>query len=45
MRAGRRAIELREGAARLVNASPETKPSNVAIQEILEGKISYKLKE
>jgi DNA-directed RNA polymerase subunit K/omega len=40
-----RAIELGDGAARLVTASPETKSINVALQEIAEGKVSYKTKE
>jgi len=43
--ASRRAIELNEGAARLVDAPPDAKPTGVALKEILEGKISYKLKE
>ena len=43
--ASRRAIELSEGAARLVSAPPESKVTNLAIQEISEGKISYKIKE
>ncbi|MCM8761082.1 MAG: DNA-directed RNA polymerase subunit omega [Candidatus Omnitrophica bacterium] len=43
--ASRRAIELSEGAAKLVDAPPEAKVTNVAIQEIAEGKISYKVKE
>lgn len=40
-----RAIELSDGAANLVGAKPEEKPINVAIKEILEGKVTYKLKE
>ncbi len=40
-----RAIELGEGAANLVDAKPDAKPINVALQEILDGKISYKVKE
>ena len=43
--ASRRAIELNEGAARLVNAPLDAKPTGVCLQEILEGKISYKIKE
>ena len=40
-----RAVELGEGAAKLVDAKTEAKPTNVAIQEIMEGKITYKEKE
>lgn len=43
--ASRRAIELGEGAARLVDAPVDAKPSYVALKEILDGKISYKVKE
>lgn len=43
--AARRAIELGEGATRLVDASPEEKVSTIALNEILEGKITYKLKD
>ena len=42
--ASRRAIELSEGAAKLVDASPDTRSSQIALKEILEGKISYKEK-
>ena len=42
--ASRRAIELSEGAARLIDCSPKTKAMNVAIDEIAAGKISYKIK-
>ncbi len=42
--ASRRAIELSEGAATLVD-STETKAINLAIQEISEGKITYKVKD
>jgi DNA-directed RNA polymerase subunit K/omega len=41
--ASRRAIELSEGAAKLIDAPPTAKPMNVAIAEISEGKITYKL--
>ena len=41
--ASRRAIELSEGAANLVDAPPQAKAMNVAIKEIAEGKISYKV--
>ena len=40
-----RAIELSDGAANLVGAKPEEKPVNVALKEILDGKVTYKLKE
>lgn len=40
--ASRRAIELSEGAAKLVDAPVNTKVMNIAIEEIEEGKISYK---
>lgn len=40
-----RAIELSDGAAKLVDVPPETKPVNIALKEILEGKITYKEKE
>jgi len=41
----RRAIELSEGAAKLVNAPQDQKTINIALQEIIEGKITYKVKE
>ena len=41
--ASRRAIELSEGAARLVDLPPQTKAINVAIEEISQGKITYEL--
>lgn len=41
----RRAIELSDGAAPLIKTKPaDQKPMNIAIQEILGGKISYKIK-
>ena len=40
-----RAIELSEGAAKLVDISPEEKFANIALKEIMEGKVSYKKKE
>lgn len=43
--AARRAIELSEGAAKLVETTPEEKPSNIALKEIMADKISYKVKE
>ena len=42
--AARRAIELSDGAAKLIEASPDEKVTNIAIHEILQGKISYKVK-
>lgn len=42
--ASQRAIELSEGAARLVDDPPNTKAMNVAIDEIAAGKITYKAK-
>lgn len=41
----RRAIELSEGAAKLVHASPDQKAINVALREIADGKITYEAKE
>lgn len=41
--ASRRAIELSEGAAKLIDAPLTAKPMNVAIEEISQGKISYKV--
>ena len=41
--ASRRAIELSEGAAKLIDAPPHAKAMNVAIEEISQGKISYKM--
>lgn len=41
----RRAIELSEGAAKLVDAPPDQKTINTALQEIIEGKVAYKIKE
>lgn len=41
----RRTIELADGAQKLVNAPADAKPSEIAIEEIIEGKISYKVKE
>lgn len=42
--AARRAVELGEGAPKLVDASPEMKVTSIAIREIMEGKVSYKIK-
>jgi len=40
-----RAIELSDGAAKLVNVPQDIKPINLALKEILDGKITYKIKE
>jgi len=40
--ASKRAYELSQGSARLVEIDPSTKPSTIALQEIKEGKITYK---
>ena len=40
--AARRALELSNGAARLVEASSKEKPLIVALREIAEGKVSIK---
>ena len=39
-----RASELTDGAAKLVDAPIEEKVINIALKEITEGKISYKVK-
>ncbi len=39
-----RTIELNGGAGKLVEVKPNTKLSNIALKEIREGKISYKIK-
>ena len=41
----RRAIELSEGAAKLVDAPVDQKTINIALQEIIEGKVTYKAQE
>lgn len=43
--ASQRTLELSDDAARLVDASASDKQSDIALKEILEGKISYKVKE
>ena len=43
--AARRAIELGDGAAKLVDAVPGTKISSIALKEIWEGRITHKIKE
>ena len=42
--AARRAIELGDGAAKLVDTPQDTKIGDIALIEIAEGKISYKVK-
>ncbi|MEA3305606.1 MAG: DNA-directed RNA polymerase subunit omega [Candidatus Omnitrophota bacterium] len=37
----RRAIDLSEGAERLIDVSPKAKPSSIAFEEIKKGKIAY----
>lgn len=43
--AAKRALELSEGAPKLVEAGPKEKPLLVALREIAEGKIGMKLKK
>ena len=43
--AARRALELSEGAPKLVDADPKAKPSIVALKEISEGKVTYRVKK
>jgi len=40
--ASKRAIELSEGAPSLVGLPPQTKPALVAVEEISQGKVTYK---
>jgi len=42
--AARRAIELGEGAAKLVDAPLTMKSANIALKEILEGKVEMKIR-
>ena len=42
--ASRRAIELSDGAQKLVEALVDRKPAHIALDEILAGKIEYKIK-
>lgn len=42
--AARRALELNDGAPRLVEADPKAKPSTVALAEIAAGKVFMKAK-
>ena len=43
--AARRALELNEGAPRLVETDPKHKPSTVALEEIPAGEVGMKSKE
>lgn len=43
--AARRALELNDGAPRLVEIDPKAKASTVALAEIAAGKVSVKLRE
>jgi DNA-directed RNA polymerase omega subunit len=43
--ASKRAIELADGAHQLVEDPIGTKPAHVALDEILTGKVEYKVKE
>ncbi len=43
--AARRALELSEGAPKLVETDPKQKPSLVALREIMEGKVSFRVKK
>ena len=40
--ASRRTMELNNGGQKLVDSSPKVKMSTIALEEIREGKISYK---
>ena len=42
--ASRRALEIAEGQPKLVPADPSTKPSTIALMEIAEGKVQYRVK-
>ena len=41
--AARRALEINGGSPKLVEADPKKKPAVVALQEIAEGKISFRV--
>ena len=43
--ASRRTIELADGAQKLVDAPSDFKPANIAMKEIMEEKITYKVRE
>ncbi|MDD5595977.1 MAG: DNA-directed RNA polymerase subunit omega [Candidatus Omnitrophica bacterium] len=42
--ASKRALEIAEGQPKLVNVNASVKPSTVALYEIAEGKIKYKVR-
>ena len=41
--AARRALELNDGSPRLVEADPKKKPAVVALKEIAEGKVTFRI--
>jgi len=43
--ASRRALELSDGAAKLTETEPDAKMQEIALAEIRDGRISYKIKE
>jgi len=43
--ASKRAIELADGAQRLVDEPVNAKPAHIALAEILAGKVEYKIRE
>ena len=43
--AAKRALEISEGAPKLVEAGPKEKPALIALREIAEGKIGMRLKK
>ena len=43
--ASRRTIELADGAQKLVDTPADFKPANIALKEIMEDKITYKVRE
>lgn len=43
--ASRRTIELADGAQKLVDAPVDFKPANIALKEIMEDKVTYKVRE
>ena len=43
--ASRRTTELADGAQKLVTTPADAKPAEIALEEIMEGKVEYKIKE
>lgn len=43
--ASKRAIELGSGSVKLVEADPNMKPTSIALKEIMENKVSYRVKK